>query len=216
MEAVTHLVRPTTVEQTTGRIVRRDGSTSLVRTGHGELEAQRAASCLLEPELDDLVLLACVSSGRSYVLGVLERAEHGRAARLDFAEDVELCSSGRLSLSGRQGLRLATEGALGLFGRTLDAVVREGTLLARTLSLKSDAVHAETGKLKLLATAMDSAVERLSAKFGSVYRRVEELEQVRAGQMHVRVEGNLDLRGENALLTAERLVKVNAAQVHMG
>jgi hypothetical protein len=215
MEAVTHLVRPTAVEHTTGRVVRLEPRALIVRTGLGELRARRAVSCLLEPELDDLVLLASMNTGESYVLAVLER-EGDQPSRLRFEHDVDLRTSGQLAFSAEKGLRLSTNGALGLIGRSLEAVAREGTLLVRSLSMKSESVHAETGKLKLLAAAVDSAVERLTASFGNVYRRVEGLEQLRAGQVHVRVDGNLDLRGQNALVTAERLVKVNAEQVHMG
>ena len=215
MNAATHLVRPTTVEQTTGRVTRVEGATVAVRTGHGEVIANRAASCLLEPTAGDLVLLASVSTGESYVLGVLERENDG-PARLSFEKDVELHTPGQLSLHGVNGVRLVSDGALSLLGRSLDAVAREGTLLLRSLHVVSQAVQADTGKLKFLAQVVESTVDRLSARFGNVYRRVDELEQVQAGQVQMRVDGNLDLRGGNTLVTAERLVKVNAEQVHMG
>lgn len=215
MEAVRHLVRPTTVEQTTGRILRSEGAGFVVRSGNGELEARRAASCLLEPGPDDLVLLASTSTGEVYVLAVLERGSDG-PAQLKLDSDLELHANGKLALHGKQGINLATEATLGLVARSLEAVAKEGNLLVRTLSVLSESLHTETGKLNLLAAAVDAVAERVHSKLGSVYRRVETLEQVRAGQVHLRVEGNLDLRGNNTLVTAQRLVKLNAEQVHMG
>jgi hypothetical protein len=214
MEAVTHLVRPAAVEQIVGRVARSDGDHYVVRTGRGELAATRAASCLLEPGAGDLVLLVRSSTEGCYVLSVLERGS-GRA-RVSFGADVELCSDGELSLRGDRGVRVLSEGGIELLSKRLAAVAREGKFVLRSLSLLSEGLHAETGKLKFLSQAVEATVERLSAKFGNVYRKVEELEQVRAGQLHLRVDGNLDLRGKNSLLTAERLVKLNADQIHMG
>jgi hypothetical protein len=47
-----------------------------VRVGSGEYEARRAVSCLVEPALGDLVLLALHDAG-CHVLAVLEREGGG-------------------------------------------------------------------------------------------------------------------------------------------
>ena len=63
---------------------------------------------------------------------------------------------------------------------------------------------------------MDSVLGRLSQTTKRVYRRVEDLEHVRAGQIDCASEGNLRLHGENTLLTAKELVKADGKQIHIG
>ena len=46
------------------------------------------------------------------------------------------------------------------------------------------------------------------------YRAVEETDQLRAGQIDYVAKETLSLHGENALLTAEELVKVDGEQIH--
>jgi hypothetical protein len=204
------------IEQTSARVLRVDGDSVVIQADHGERVARRAPSCLLEPEARDLVLLARVGSGHHYVLAVLERDGQG-AARLSAEGDLEIGSrNGTLSLKGKQGIRLLSEGAVGLVARSLEAVARDGLLMIRALAVRSETLHAETGSLKVLAGAVDAAVDRVSAQFGRVFRRVEGLEQVQAGQLQLRVRQNLELRGNNALVSAKRLVKLAAEQVHMG
>jgi hypothetical protein len=204
------------VEQTTARVLSVDGESLIVQTAQGPREARRAASCLLDPEAQDLVLLARLSSGRDYVLAVLERTGQG-ALRLSAEGDLELGSrNGVLSLKGKQGIRLISEGAVGLVARSLEAVARDGLVMIRALAVRSETLHAETGSLKVLADAVDAAVDRVSAHFGRVFRKVDGLEQVQAGQLQLRVRQNLELRGNNALVSAKRLVKLTGEQVHMG
>jgi hypothetical protein len=204
------------IDQTSARVLRVDGDSVVIQAEQGERVARRAPSCLLEPEARDLVLLARVSSGHHYVLAVLERDGQG-AARLSAEGDLEIGSrNGTLSLKGKQGIRLLSEGAVGLVARSLEAVARDGLLMIRALAVRSETLHAETGSLKVLAGAVDAAVDRVSAQFGRVFRRVDGLEQVQAGQLQLRVRQNLELRGNNALVSAKRLVKLTAEQVHMG
>jgi hypothetical protein len=59
-------------------------------------------------------------------------------------------------------------------------VAKEGNFLVRTLSVLSESLHTETGKLNLIAAAVETVGERVHSKFGSVYRRVEDIEQVTA------------------------------------
>ena len=59
-------------------VVSREGEAMLVQAGARRLAARRAASCLLEPEPGDTVLIGG-DLARCYVLAVLERVADGPA-----------------------------------------------------------------------------------------------------------------------------------------
>jgi hypothetical protein len=48
------------------------------------------------------------------------------------------------------------------------------------------------------------------------YRFVEEADQVKAQRIDYAAEKSVCLRGENALVVAEELVKVDGGQIHLG
>ena len=63
--------------QAVGTITARDGAEASpwrVRAASGDYEARRAVSCLVEPAVDDTVLLTVLPTGECYVLAILERA----------------------------------------------------------------------------------------------------------------------------------------------
>ena len=65
----------------------------------------------------------------------------------------------------------------------------------------------------------DDEARQLGAVIGGAYERpkiVEELDHVRAEQIDYAVEKRLSLHGENALITAQHLAKVEGDQIHLG
>ena len=59
-------------------------------------------------------------------------------------------------------------------------------------------------------------VERISVDAKRSYRTVSEIDQVKAEQIDYAAETIMNLHGKNTLVTAEELVKLDAAQIHVG
>ena len=70
-----------TVRQLVGRVLGSAAGVFETESDEGPVEARRAASCLIEPEVGDRVLLARLPDGGVFVLSVLER-ESESAARV--------------------------------------------------------------------------------------------------------------------------------------
>ncbi|MBI4702920.1 MAG: DUF3540 domain-containing protein [Deltaproteobacteria bacterium] len=177
--------------------------------------ARRAASCLLRPEPGDVVLLALGSGWEAWVLAVLERK--GARARLELDGDVEISAPrGRLSLAGQEGLALTSAGELSLAARAVRLRALEGSLVVGTLVYVGRLIEAQVEKVSTVADAAELLAERLVQRVGRLYRRVTEMEQVRARQIDYTAEATLTLRGENAVVSARKLAKVDAEQIHLG
>jgi len=192
------------IEQSLGTVTAVDATGNAERFAvmldAGCVMAGRAASCLLLPRAGDRVLLATTPEGR-YVLAVLER-DQTVPAQLVVEGDAQLRARGKLTLSGDEGLALLTERVLSLASRALDVHAGESNVVI--------------GKLQTIVGTVDAVLERLSQKVKRAYRFVEEMEHVRAHTLDYAARENVRIHGKNAVVTSEELVKVDAAQIHMG
>lgn len=192
---VIRLEPPVTPSQRTGVVSRADGERSWsVDTDAGAVTCRRSHSCLVEPEVGDFVLIATGTGRGGFVLAVLER-EPGASTTLRTDGDARFeVPGGRLSLSARDAVEVA----------------------APELSFLGRIVRAEAQRLDAVLGHVDAVLERVSQRVKRSYRFVEEIDAVRAEQIDYRAAQNLSARGKNTLLTAEDLVKVDGAQIHVG
>ena len=70
--------------------------------------------------------------------------------------------------------------------------------------------------LALVTETLDSVLDRFSQRVKRSYRTVEETDQLKAERIDYTASSTMSLHGENALVTAEQLVKVDGEQIHLG
>jgi len=216
MKNVARIVSAEQVFEEVGRVISVEGRGARVRTNSGDYAAKRAASCLLEPAVDDVVLLALTPTGTNYVLAVLER-EEGAKATMKLDGDLELqLPKGRFTVAAQDGIDLLSSREVAVTSESVKVTAREGSAVLERLSLLGDVVRAEVGKVKLLASTLDSIVERVSLKAKNVYRHVAETDQLRAERIDHSAKCTMSLHAGNAIVTAEELVKVDGEQIHLG
>lgn len=193
-----------------GIIESRDDSFFAVSTEMGMLEASRAVSCIVAPEIGDIVLICVDQTGTCYVLSILER--DGRSqGNTDLAFDGNLnirVSGGSLSLASDEGLSLASPSF------HLDA--EEATVRIDKTSFFGRLVENNIAKLKLLAESVDSIIKRTVERVRSSYRYVEEHEEVQSASTRMIVDGTLTMHTKNTMHIAEGHVKIDAEQIHLG
>lgn len=191
------------------------GKTLSVRSGEDLLRARRAASCLLEPMPGDRVLLV-TDADDAYVLAVLERAQ-GNQATLDLPGDTEIrTAGGRLRLSARDGIGLESAADVSLLSTRLNVSAVQGEVLVNSLSFTGDLLRGCVDRIKLVGRSFDSVLDRFYQRVSRSYRHVDEIDQVKASQMHYEAKNTLSLHAKHAVITADELVKVDSEQIHMG
>ena len=77
-------------------------------------------------------------------------------------------------------------------------------------------VQGEIGKLKVLAVSVDSVVTRVSERVARSYRTVDEIDQVKAGQIDYTAKEQIRMHAKNTIVTSDNLVKVYGDQIHFG
>ncbi len=204
-----------TVVQHSGVVERVDGRL-VVSTVAGRHEAQRAVSCLVEPEPGDRVLVTLDAAGRCYVLAILER-EAGVPQRVMLAGDTEFCApAGRIGFAARDGLSLSSPQSIEITSNALQINANEGQFVVDRATYTGSLLRGCVASIKLAATSLDMVLDRFTQHVRQSLRRVDELEQLRARQIDHQAQDTLSLHGNNTMVTAGNLVKVDGKQIHVG
>ena len=205
------------VFQDYGQVVGAGGTAWSVRTENGVYRAFKAVSCLVRPEIGDRVLVSIGPDSREvYILAILARTGESRTV-LDIQNDAEIrTESGRLEISARDGLDLASAGDISLVSSDLRITAAQGEVNCPRLSFWGRVLEGRIEAIKLIGQTIDTVVERLHQRIKRYYRFVEGAEQVRAGRLNCQVKDSLVLRGRFSQVTAEEDVHVDGKQIHIG
>lgn len=186
-----------------------------VRHGAGTSQARRAKSCLVAPEVGDKVLCAFAPGG-SFVLAVLEGRE-GVPTRLAAEGNLHIQSrDGRVAISSREGVDIVSGGAVAMTSTELHVRAGKGSIAVDELGFFGKLLRAEVAKIALAAQEVDTVLTRLTQRAKRVFRFVEEIDQTRAGTVDLRAQNLVAIRGENAVISARVLAKLDGEQIHLG
>jgi hypothetical protein len=186
-----------------------------VQSDTGRYRAARAVSCLVEPEIGDLVLVAVGEDGSSHVLAVLERESTGRTV-LAVEGDASVVATGRLQLTGRDGVDLVTGGEANVVASEVSIHAKRGSVVADAMTLVGGLLRADVDSAKLVARALDHVLERFTQRTKASYRTIEELDRVRAHTVDHVASGTMKVHARETVVTADGLVKMDADQIHVG
>jgi hypothetical protein len=182
----------------------------------GTVEAKRAMSCMLDPAAGDRVLVALIGDGSAYVLAVLEReGDAPGTMSLDRDLTVEL-PEGRLSVITGQGVAMASAGDVSVVAPSVNVKAVDGQLGVDRLVVAGRHLLAEFANVKVAAQVIDSVADRVRQSVKRAYRIVSELDQLKAQRVDWKAEKTMHLHGENTVVTADGLVKVDGEHIHMG
>ena len=167
----------------------------------------------MEPRLHDFVLVGGMKRA-CYVLAVLER----ESADVDLAApgDLNLKVGEKFRVIAQRGVDLVTPEAVNITSTELGVHTSRAKLFASEILAIGSEMVGELTNVKLKGTFFDKVFERVTERVQRSYRRVEELDQLKAKQMDYLAEETMCLRSDNMVATAKELVKVDGEQIHFG
>ena len=193
MAQLARLKSKSSITHSSALVLAREGQRYILDVDGTPVAAGRALSCLVEPQVDDLVMLAQAATG-SYILAVLERGAH---------------------LSPRE-IRISSDQRLAFEAEELSARARTGSFVIERMKWVGAELLAHLARIEWVGDMLDSISERLRISTRRSYRDVEELDQLHAGQVDHRVDHTYSLRSKHTVMASEGLVKVDGAQIHLG
>jgi hypothetical protein len=179
-----------------------------VRVAGDEICAKRAISCLVAPEVGDLVLTSG-GAGRLYLLSILERDEMKHAelslpspdATLAVAaREIELTGAARIGQTAPE-IRLQAS-TLGLFGYSVSLV---GTLLTYIANRLHSSVSHQTTVADHVAT---KARNRVTVVDGTDIQKIGALSQS--------IDNIAAINADSAIVTARKDVRIDGERISMG
>ena len=175
--------------------------------GDRELLARRAVSCLVEPIVDDRVWV--VSEGGEYfVTAVLTREADA---------DVELrATTGALRLRGEKGVEIESPQLVQVTADTLRVVAKTSEVGFGKLRAYASEVVATLARVTRIGEVLELYVDRVIQRSRQSVRTIEDLDHTVARNVDVRAQESMQLSAKDALVNGERLVKMNADQIHLG
>jgi hypothetical protein len=202
------------VYETTGTITEVAGEYVEVRFATGRVRARRARSCLVEPRVGDLALV-CMGADLAYVLAILEGRDE--VTTIASSGDLEIkLTGGRLDVSAQDGISLVTGAEVKVVAGRFSLRTLVATAALDGLSWIAGTVVGEVERLKLTAASVDRVVDRVTERVKRAYRKVEELDRLDVENADWEARKNMTVHCENALVTADKLIKMDADQVHIG
>ncbi len=199
-----------------GLVVARSEKDYEVQTGDGLVRARRAVGCLVEPVVDDLVLISLGEHGPGYILCVLEREDESETT-LTFETNVLIRSkAGRIGLSAKQGLDLASEQELQMVSAKLNVAAGEGDIQINKVSFWGSLFRGQIQTIKVLADSIESFCRRFTRTAHQSYRQVDETDQVCCGRLHYEADSLLEMKGEYAKLSAQEDVHIGGERINIG
>ena len=197
------------------RVVGVDDRGILVLTAAGvALVGLRAAGCLLEPVAGDTVLILRDPSETAFILNVLVREEP--SGRLVLPGDAGIASeSGTLRLTGESVEIKAREAAV-VEAPRVDIKGVSGDVIFHSLTLVAEQARARLGRLASVARTIDTVAERMVQRLKDCYRRVDRMDETKAGHVSVRAAEFLNIKAGDASIVAENDVKIDGASIRLG
>ncbi|MEO7031576.1 MAG: DUF3540 domain-containing protein [Herbaspirillum sp.] len=179
--------------------------------------AQRAASCLIEPECGDTVLL-CAGGGTqagAYILAVLTRADN-TGATLHLPGAVEMTTQhGKLRVNATQ-LELTAHDSVSLQAPKIELDGLAGKLQFHRIDANAQEFNGRIGNISLLAQNVHSTVDRLIQKARNSFRWIENLDETRAGRVRMQITDRFQLKARHASMIAEDQVKIDGKKIDLG
>jgi hypothetical protein len=172
--------------------------------------AQRAASCLLSPNVGDVCLFSVDHSGfktNAWIISVLSRTETNPAEIL-FPQNVKVISP--------DGSIAFEADSIGMKSDQLKINAGTATMTFTQVNLASRTARLTVGTLKTVANYLSLVADRIMQHSQSYSRTTAGLDRTDAPQIEINAQQLLKLKGEYTLVEGERLVKARGAQIHFG
>ncbi len=203
------------VIQEMGEIVMASDGRFSIACESGTYTARRAVSCLVEPAVGDRVLFAGKPSSELFVLAVLERSSDEVVVQVpgDLTLQVD---RGRFAVAARDGVDLVSKAQVALTAGAVEVRASRGHVFLKHLELIGETVFGDVGSMKSVVGKVERLAKHAIERIERSYRFIEEAEHVRAGSFEVVAEDTMRIKGENAFVQAEMLVKVDGDQIHLG
>lgn len=170
------------------------------------LRGRTAFSCLVTPQLGDLVLCDCIDQDTVFILSVLERPQE-TATLLQFPGEVVLQA---------RATTLLCQDAINIFA---DRTVHKSTTavidIAEVIATGQE-LQASFKRVHLISELINTMARHVVERMKTYLRRTEDHDQLQAGQMTRNVDGLYCMESRHTVMVSRKDTKIDGERIHMG
>lgn len=179
----------------------------------GSRFAPLAASCLLQPQVGDVVLLT-LDEQQAYILAVLERS--GQTAQLHLPADTVVRSAGSVRVQAGGALHLQAAQAVVLQGADMAVQAEQYLLQARHVHLAGQSLHSYFAQRQEYSGQRQQHDGQCQLQAGQRVTRVAGHDDYAAASQRLVIERDWRVRARSVELRGAQRVVVDGQQVHLG
>ena len=199
----------------TGRVIGVGDGEFRVLAGNVSHEASLAASCLLEPRENDLVLLACLENGAHVILSVLFHDATARA-RLLLPRNSAIECPGELTVRSASSLDLQSGKALRLETEDLHVSAMNAAAALVKVNTVADTAQLCCRSLTTLGQSAVSAFRSFTQCLGESRRMVESTDETHCANATLVADETATVMSKNSLNLTKETSRTDAKLIQLG
>jgi hypothetical protein len=199
-------ISPSSANNVSGRIIK-------IQDGHIQIDhdsqlinAQKAFSCLVEPQVNDIVLFSQDQHQQVYVIAILKRDEDS-SMNLQLAPNTTLASSKTLTLHSDHINQLSQKSLQKTGEATID--FQQGLI-------KGEKLHSHIRHIHSISDLISTMAKQAIQKFNTYVRKTDTSDQVQAAQMGRKVDGLYTMNSKHTIMVSQKDTKIDGEHIHMG
>jgi hypothetical protein len=177
--------------------------------------AKVSFSCLVQPNVDDVVLLAGDAESGYYILSILERPG---------AQDMTLAFPASTSLHNLNGsMNILSSQSVSFAAQKLSMIAENSVHRSKKAYVDYDQLTAKGhdavlnfGSVRVISNLINTIAKQAIQKFHGYIRHTESADQIKAGQMSRTVEGLYSMDSKYTIMVSKKDTKIDGEHIHMG
>lgn len=177
--------------------------------------AKQAFSCLVSPEIGDIVLCSENAQGMLYILAIIERPT-SQKMRLAFPADTDIqLKQGALNIHAPDHINVASDN-LHCFSQKAVHVSEEAVISYEHVTAQGKDLQANYSTIRLLSKLINTIAGQMINRFKGYMRSTEDHDMVKATQLTRTATHLHSIDGEHTLINSKKCTKIDGEKILMG
>lgn len=179
-------------------------------------QAKQAASCLLTPNIGDLVGIFIVDPATVYITHVLERDETNQATiRVDNGLDI-ISERGSINLQTLDNIGLIAGDSISSQATNVNSMSSAEKHHTKNLQLTAEVANVDNVTTTFQSKSVVLSVQNMLQNLANSIRNISKTEQLQATNWITKVSDTHTLSAKNSVQVADGELKLDAKRIHMG
>lgn len=167
----------------------------------------RAESCLLIPQLDDLVMISGDSEHGLFIFQILTRNSTVATSVIDFGANASIVA---------KDITFDVDNAVNINSKRLNLSGHEATAKFQNTKLASNFSEIKSERVSLIVNTIEKIANIVNDKIVNVFRSVEGVESTKIGSVRSIISGRFFCKAKHVNLSAEEDVAIDGDKVNIG